>query len=266
MPFEPHPELNLPADETILWRYMDFAKSLHLLESQSLWFSRTDQFEDPLEGTYTDAEIEHLRSLDANSPAPGLRISGGYLRGPKYMRTTVYVNCWRAGAGESLAMWDLYGKGSGIVAVKSTVGKLKEAIAESPLRIFLGQVNYVDWNVAPWNNNALVMCFRKDLSYQHEAEFRAAIWDPDIISQNMSDALVAARLRSDYPRSGEDPFILRKEDGQHGIVIPFALQRFVTELVVGPREKPWVAELVQSVLKRYGLEINMTVSDRLTPR
>jgi hypothetical protein len=130
-------------------------------------------------------------------------------------------------------MWDLYGKGSGIVAVKSTVEKLKEAVTQSPLRIFLGKVNYVDWSRAPWDNNALTMCFRKDLSYQHEAEVRAVIWDVDIVETNMSDALIAARLRSDYPHSGEDPFILRKEDGQRGVAIPFSIQRFVTEVGYG---------------------------------
>jgi hypothetical protein len=107
MPFEPHRDLILPPDATILWRYMDFAKFIHFLERQSLWFSRADQFEDPLEGTYTDAEIEHLRSFDANNAVPALRVSDRHLRGPKYMRTTAYVSCWRAGAGESLAMWDL---------------------------------------------------------------------------------------------------------------------------------------------------------------
>ncbi len=91
-------------------------------------------------------------------------------------------------------MWDLYGQGTGIVAVKSTVEKLKEAVAESPLRIFLGKVNYVDWSRAPWDNNALTMCFRKDLSYHHVAEVRAVIWDVDIVERNMSDALTAARL------------------------------------------------------------------------
>jgi len=246
MPLEPHPNLIMPSDATILWRYMDFAKFIHLLERQSLWFSHTDQFEDPLEGTYTDAEIEHLHSLDTASA--GLRVSDGYLRGSKYMRTTAYVSCWRAGAGGSLAMWDLYGKGSGIVAVKTTVENLKQAIAESPLRIFLGEVNYVDWNFAPWDNNGLVMCCRKDSSYKHEAEVRAIIWDQDIISRNMSDALVAARLRNDYPSPGSDPFILLREDGQHGIEVPFAATRFITEVVIGPRERPWVTRLVESVL------------------
>jgi hypothetical protein len=262
LPLELHRDLVLPPDATILWRYVDFAKFIDLLERQSLWFSRTDQFEDPLEGTYTDAEIEHLRSLDS----PGLRISDGYLNGPKYMRTTAYVSCWRAGEGESMAMWDLYNKGSGIVAVKTTVENLKLALAESSRRTFLGRVKYLKWDLASWDNNTLAMCFRKDSSYEHEKEVRAVIWDKDIVARNMSDAIEAARSRSDYPNSGSDPFILRKGDGQHGVYVPFSPARFVTDVVVGPRERRWVAGLVESVLKRYALDINMTISNRLTPR
>ena len=207
-------------------------------------------------------------SLDGNNTAPGLRMSDRILGGPKYMRATAYVSCWRAGEGESMAMWDRYGKGrgSGIVAVKTTVENLKLALSESPHRIFLGKVNYVGWDLASWNNNGLTMCFRKDSSYEHEKEVRAVVWDPDIVGRNMSDALAAAHLRSDYPNSGSDPFLLRKEDGEHGIRVPFAAARFVTEVVVGPREGRWVATLVESVMRRYGLQIKPKISDRLTPR
>jgi hypothetical protein len=266
MPYEAHSELTLPPDDTTLWRYMDFARFLQLLEQKSLWFSRPDQFDDPLEGTYTDGEVEHLRSLDANSAVTGLSISGGYLKGPKHMRTTAYVNCWRAGAGESLAMWDLYGKGSGIVAVKSNIGVLKQVLNESPHRTFLGEVKYVDWSLSPWDNNALVMCCRKDLSYQHEAEIRAIVWDIELINRNMSDALIAARLRSDYPQAVPDPFLLEKEAGVLGMEVLFDPERFITEIVVGPREKAWVAKLVENVLNRYSLKIKLSVSNRLTPR
>ena len=114
------------------------------------------------------------------------------------MRVTAYVSCWRAGQAESMAMWDLYGKGSVTVAVKTTIGNLKKAISESPRQIFLAEVKYIDWSLAPFDNNSLVMCFRKDSSYEHEKEIRAVIWDVERIGRNMSDALMAARSRSDY--------------------------------------------------------------------
>jgi hypothetical protein len=266
MPLEPHSSLFLPPDDTILWRYMDLAKFLLLLESQSLWFSRADQFEDPLEGTYTDAEIQQLRSLDATNTALPSQISESYLRGARQMRATAYVSCWRAGGAESMEMWDLYGRGGATIAVKTTIGNLKAAISESPLRIFLAEVKYVDWDLAPFDNNNLVMCFRKDSSYEHEKEVRAVIWDVDLICRNMPDALMAARSRSDYPSSGSNPFTLQKLDGQRGIEVPFDPARFLTEVVVGPRETHSIGKLLKSILGRYGLKTKMSISNRLTPR
>jgi hypothetical protein len=165
-----------------------------------------------------------------------------------------------------MAMWDLYSKGGG-VAVKTTVGHLKQAIAESGLRIFLGWVDYVDMSLTTLRDRGpLTMFFRKDISYEHEKEVRAVIWDQDLISRNSSDALVAARSRSDYPSSGSNPFILRKGDGERGVKVKFAADRFVTEVVIGPREEPSFEGLIKSILGRYGLKIKVTPSKRLAPR
>src|ERR1035441_7707637 len=74
MPFESHPELITPPDDTVLWRYMDFARFVHLIDSQTLRFPRTDQFEDPLEGTYTDAELGRVHTtLNASTIRAKLR-------------------------------------------------------------------------------------------------------------------------------------------------------------------------------------------------
>ena len=239
MPFESHPQLTTPPDDTVLWRYMDFAKFMQLVQRKTLWFSRQDQFEDPLEGTYTDGELAHLHSLPKEPVgADGSTIADGYLRGPKFMRATVFVKCWRSGSNESLAMWDLYGKGSGIVAVKTTVALLKEAIGSYHERVFVVAVSYVDWNLAPWDNNSLVMCARKDSSYQHESEVRALIWNPQALGNS----------------------------SELGVHVPFDPQLFLTEVVVGPREQGWITPLVKEVMMTYGISLPITTSNRLKPR
>ena len=169
MPFAVHPDLETPPDDTILWRYSDFAKFMDLIERRKLWFSRSDKFEDPLEGTFTDAEIAHFGSLrpDGTPADPALY---GSPQVSKMMRGTTFVNCWREGKHESMAMWDIYGKGSGVVAIKSTVGLLKAAVASYDWDVFISRVNYVDWNAVNWGGNALQMCVRKDVSYAHESE------------------------------------------------------------------------------------------------
>ena len=70
-PLELHRDLTLPLDATTLWRYVDFAQFIDLLERQALWFPRTDQFEDPLEETYTDAERGICAPLTAITPHLG---------------------------------------------------------------------------------------------------------------------------------------------------------------------------------------------------
>jgi hypothetical protein len=233
MRYEFHPDLTTPRKRTVLWRYMDLAKFVEMLESRTLWFVRIDQLEDPLEGTHTDAELAGIRKDVQETRARAL------IDVFRLARNELYVNCWRPGSTESLAMWDLYGKGSGIVAVKSTVGRLKEAAATFAKAFYISKTKYVDWNDAPGLDNVLVACSRKDLSYQHESEVRVII----LGDSNKLDT--KRRL---------------------GVRLPVDLERLITEVMVGPREQKWVVRLVEQVMERYGLPQQVVASNRLTPR
>lgn len=229
MTYERHPDLITPPDDTVLWRYMDFARFIQMIERQTLWFSRLDKFEDPLEGLHTDAELAGIRKHVEKKRAEQL------ITLFREARKNTYVSCWRAGRTESLAMWDLYGKGSGIVAVKSTVGLLKEAVESYDQAVFISKVRYIDWSERLGLDNVLVACSRKDLSYQHEGEVRAILSDT-----------------------------VRRP--QTGIAVPVDTNSLVTEIMVGPREKEWVVQLVEQIKKRYDLPQAVFASDRLKPR
>lgn len=241
---------------------MDFAKFVQLIESQALWFPRADQFPDPLEGTLTDAELDHLRSLPEIPVRPVRSVAETSLLRQRLIRTSTFVSCWRSGDGESLAMWDLYGKGSGIVAVKSSVGLLKTELASFHGPVYIARVDYIDWRTALPDNHAYAMCARKDSSYEHESEVRAIIleWEAPSSSASASSVL-AGSSAAKVPwqeRTANDPPL--------GLQVAIVLREMITEVVVGPRERPWVAELVKSVMTRYGLGQPITVSNRLTPR
>lgn len=233
MPYEFHPDLTTPPKRTVLWRYMDFAKFVEMLESRTLWFARIDHLEDPLEGTYTDAELAGIRKHLEETRAQAL------INVFRSARSELYVNCWRSGSTESLAMWDLYGKGSGIVAVKSTVGRLREAAATYDKPVYISKAKYVDWNDAPGLDNVLVACSRKDVSYQHESEVRV------IVSEDSNNLGTKRRL---------------------GIRLPVNVRQLITEVMVGPREQKWVVRLVERVMERYGLPQPVVASNRLMPR
>lgn len=100
MPYNFHPDLRTPLGRTVLWRYMDFAKFVETLESRTLWFARLDQLDDPLEGTHTDAELKGLRKHLEQKRAEQL------ISLFRAARSETFVNCWRSGLNESLAMAD----------------------------------------------------------------------------------------------------------------------------------------------------------------
>lgn len=65
---------------------MDFARFLHLIEQKSLWFSRPDQFDDPLVRTYTDGEIEHFRSLYSKGTIAGTAVGRALILEPQIFK------------------------------------------------------------------------------------------------------------------------------------------------------------------------------------
>jgi hypothetical protein len=251
MPFTDHPDLITPPDDTVIWRYSDFAKFMDLIERRKLWFCRADEFEDPLEGTFTDAEIAHFRSLRPDG-TPVDPAAYGLPEVSTMMRGTTFVNCWREGKHESMAMWDIYGKGSGVVAVKSTVGLLKEAVASYNRDVYITRVKYIDWNEQHFRRNALEVCVRKDVSYAHESEIRALIWGLGM-------------------RPGSTPLITMPPDNNMASIKPgeeveVDPVRLITEVMVGPREQSRIFNLVQVIMKRYGLPQPVKASDRLKAR
>jgi hypothetical protein len=88
-----------------IWRYMDFAKYVSLLETSALWFSRADKlgesFEgklgDPFEGAISRATLEHrLRLFEATSDRIEELVQDRRNRSNSYgtYREWAYINSW----------------------------------------------------------------------------------------------------------------------------------------------------------------------------
>lgn len=186
----------LPNSEDYLWRYMDIHKLLDLIQHKRFYFTRMDQFEDPLEGIPLEI-ILHYRNASKNllslpqlimnpnaSPIkPDLGIFGRIDRISKIQKTH-FLSCWFHGNRESMAMWNLYSNPDG-VAVKVPFGKLKEYLIPNQAGInikeyFCGKVNYQDFqDDDPYPGSELhklkKVSLRKDLSFTHEAEIRFVV-------------------------------------------------------------------------------------------
>lgn len=162
-----HPNVVTPPDETVIWRYMTVEKYLSLLAGSKLFLCRLDQFEDTWEGVwpkkFTDAVRESLKA----------RGIADYNNIHSVHRDILFVSCWHANDYESAAMWDLYSSKSSGVAIRTTVGDLKDALA-GEVDYMLGQVEYVDIETDPrmFEFNVIIPAYLKRMSFKHENEVR----------------------------------------------------------------------------------------------
>jgi hypothetical protein len=171
--YEGHPHCDTPPDNTVVWRYVSFARLMSLLETASLWLSRIDLLDDSREGRLTDSEQDQIREHQGEKTEE-------VVRNLERQRHTTFVNCWHENDRESMAMWDLYGREPGSVAIKSTIGRLKQALVGENRSISIGRIRYLDWTQGSWPNNVLGMAVRKTQGYKHQSEVRLITWAPDL--------------------------------------------------------------------------------------
>lgn len=250
--YTPDPEFPPPPiDDIAIWRYMDLTKFLSLLEDDALHFSRIDHQSDDYEGSITRAMLAEQRQKWA------------YLTDEEYakhfkrpidkeaMKTNfayIFLNCWHMNEGESAAMWSLYqgGQPQGL-AVRSTFRRLAESITdECPIRIT--PVKYIDYDRNSIPTTPYLQYIYKRRSFDHERELRALyIADrlksvpvpPEEIDPNAKWHSTLKTIEVDPPDPG-------------GVKIRTDLDRLVERVYVSPQARPWYAELIRSLLRRYG--------------
>ena len=119
-------DIKVPSFDTTLWRYMDFAKFVSLLEDRALFFARADKLGDPFEGAWSDVNLKLLEQgkeiasdKDVSNWIEAWRL---IVRTAREARRFTLINCWHASDHESEAMWsgpiyhrdhDLYTTSSG---------------------------------------------------------------------------------------------------------------------------------------------------------
>ena len=144
MPLEPHDLFRRPDDPSRIWRYVDFTKLVHMLETKTLFFPRR-RTRRPFEGSFPRRTIERRpafwveHGFDEEFAAS---MSDEYRAQLRYK----YINSWHVAESESAAMWRLYLKSDEGVAIRSTVGRLCSSFEKTDWRVFIGLVNYIDYD------------------------------------------------------------------------------------------------------------------------
>lgn len=221
MPYESHQELETPSDDTTLWRYMDFTKFVDLLESSQLHLSGFNELNDKLEGYLTAEVVEMLRKRPPDCPIDWdqwKEFVDRTLEGYKEERGFFRVSCWHENENESAAMWKLYLKSDEGIAVRTTAGRLKQALQQTPEPLFIGRVQYrpVQLLGDVMIGNAMRLAIHKRKSFEHEHEVRVTsfYWN---------------------------------ESGR----ITVDLDSLIESVWLAPGTLPWIRSLVESILRRY---------------
>jgi hypothetical protein len=240
-----HECFETPADDAVIWRFMNSTKFLSMIVKQTLFFCRADKLEDPYEGQVPKRSIEVKREyLKSMSVSPSMIETFANLDAAsrELARTAVFLNCWHVNNDESAAMWKLYASNDEGIAIRSTVKRLRDSLARYSMPIYMGTVDYIDFaRDVIQHGNVFLPFLHKRHSFEHENELRVVGWLPNMFShipmikgENLNQRV--ERLRPLF-------------DGH----IPVDLEVLIEKAYVAPTAPAWYTDLIQSVVDKYGL-------------
>lgn len=238
-----HPSFQDKPDGTSrVWRYMDLARFLSMLENRALHFARADQMSDRWEGSFSPLNVamrpqiygEHWATM--KDQIPMLRA---------HMMQRMHMSCWHLSETESAAMWMIYQQEGRGVAVQSTWHRLTTSL-RTDRSVHGGRVKYIDYNrTFISEGNAVEAYMHKRESFAHEKEVRLMM-------------VLTGRSAPDpaHPKQAID---LGPEAPV--IPIPVDLTELVEQVLIAPDAPVWFADLIAQVVTRYGLEVPVRQSD-----
>lgn len=198
-------------DTTELYRYITFSQFSSFIETESIYLSNINNWEDPWE-----AALEKLPTMHED----------GHISYPIYsIHQEFYGQCWSLN-GESDALWRIYSPNREGVLIKTTARKFK--LMKELRFALLGKVKYTksfkDIKISGSHESGLI---KRD-AFQHEQEVR------------LIAALHHIRGYDDYREKDLPPFVNIK-------IKPL---EFIEDVIIDPRAATWFVDTVQKYCKR----------------
>ena len=145
-----HRDFDPPSTMQRVWRYIDIAKFVSLLDTHALFFARADRVSDAWEGAYT---VENVRRrpdvfgcVEQNGESSEtLPCLSAFHRS---MVLHTFLNCWHLSEIESAGMWQLYASRDGGIAVQSTFDRLVRSFPNDDdglFQVHIGTVKYINY-------------------------------------------------------------------------------------------------------------------------
>jgi hypothetical protein len=204
---------NLDPDQRI-WKYMNLAKFMSLLETKSLYFCKADKFEDVFEGKIP------------------IKFFHGWLKEHQDIYRTIheklkdrtFINCWSLNDEESYAMWKIYASRNNGLCIQTTIDKLNKSFNDIEKKPQIARVKYIDFKndkILLDKLNTYEFYSYKSKVYEYENEVRAIlILDKDMECKDL----------------------------------PVDLDMLIDNVYVHPAASEWFINLINSIFKTYRLE------------
>ena len=257
--------VDIPDEIAELWRYMDLAKLLSLLQNKSLFFSRMDKLGDQFEGQWSDLTIRLLRKREHywvedeadhavivdkrgghrltfpkddedRSPEQTIRRWQDLIYRPESVLRRTYVNCWYGAKDESAAMWKLFAGEKYGIAIRTTARRFLGSF-EDHLPDYFGKVKYISYDECTMPISTLPPVFYKRSAFSHEHEVRAVIApkqrEPEETEQDTIGSGVNYRVDPGY---------------------------LIEEIIVSPYSPGWLHEVVDGFVRNFNLNIKVRKS------
>lgn len=215
-----------------LWRYIDLAKLVSLLETKAIWLARADTFRDKHEGRFPD-EMRTLtekayETFLPDDPSP-VKDANDF---QDYLLKNTFISSWHKNINENMAMWEIYGRDMNAVAVavQTTVGRIKKGTDSSDLNghsLLLKPVEYERaedvQGILPYED----CFFRKRPHFAFEQEVRISL---DTYSR--------------YNPTKNTPY---------GHRLQCSIDVLIESIYVHPDSAAWFEDVVNSIRTRYQL-------------
>ena len=238
--YHEHEAFQKPADENVrIWRYLDFAKFVSMLDNRTLFFARADKLGDPFEGSYSKLNIKLRKETHDKIPEQKWKELSAI---HEKLKRFVLINCWSMGDCESDILWKYYLKSEYGVAVQSTFKRLAKSFGKGMQiqndHVFIGVVRYTD-HETQWisERNFFYAFLNKMRNFAYENELRA------IITRIPQKTTSAGELQAD----------LESEICEVGISVPVDLNILVERIIVSPSAQVWFNDLVKSLMTKCSL-------------
>jgi hypothetical protein len=257
--YNEHPSFNPPTDpKASLWRYMDLAKFLALLEDEALYFAVAANMSDKFEGALSHANLAQRKLLATSPDYKGWASMESLVPAPHAQLATryTYLNCWYESEHESAAMWGLYQSEGRGIAIRSSFLRLTQCFKTDRL-IYVGEVKYIDYSRTPIPTGNMFDAFmHKRLSFEHEHEVRA------VTADQVTAREIWQRTSHAYGPGDTVPHPLdMPADYPAGLNIPINLAGLVEAVYISPEAASWFAKLVEKLIHRYGYTWPIHYSD-----